>query len=347
MRFCIAGISCGLPQRVERNADCELFQTPAERERFMSSTGVEERHIARLDTCTSDLAVPAVEQLIDKLGWERSSIRAIIVVTQTPDYLGPCTSVLLQDRLKLPKSCLAFDIPLGCSGYVYGLAVTGSMMNSIGLDRCLLIAGDTLSRQASKEDKTAYPLFGDACTASALERSDSDADAWHFDFGTDGSGWQAIMIPEGGYRSPVSHESLVLRNLAEGVKRTGLNTVMQGMDVFSFAISVAPESIRAALLTAGVVLDEVDYLVMHQANRFLNESIRKKLGLPQQKVPYSLKDYGNTSSGSIPLTIASQLREQVKSDRKKVVLCGFGVGLSWGTAVGNLGPTMCPENVYF
>lgn len=336
----IKGVSACVPKTVSSNRDYPGF-TQEDAEKFITTTGIERRRIGNDSVCSSDLCYHAAEQLIQELKWEKSEIDCLVFVTQTPDYILPATSCILQERLGLSTECHVVDISLGCSGWIYGLSVISGLMSSAGFSKGLLLCGDTISKICSDKDKSTYPLFGDAGTATALEFVTGQ----HFKFhtSTDGSGFNAIIIPEGGYRTQVTAESLNPQTVEGEIERNGLNLILDGMDVFSFGISKAPQSINNLTEQFCINKDSVDYFIFHQANMFMNESIRKKLKLPKSKVPYSLKEFGNTSSATIPLTIVTQLRDELLSERKEFIGCGFGVGLSWGSVHFILDNIVCPK----
>lgn len=326
----VRGVSCCVPQTVERNMDL-TFISPEEIQRFIDGTGVHERRVAGDGVCASDLGVNAAAKLLDDLGWSRDSVEILVFVSQTPDYLLPVTSAILQDRLGLSIACLAIDIPLGCSGYIYGISVVTGLMKAFGLKRGILVAGDTISKFVSTTDKSTMPLFGDAASATAFE-FDPTAGNIYFDLGTDGSGHEAIIIPDGGSRNPASAKSLEYNEIESGINRNSCQLVLDGMDVFSFGISQAPRTVNSLLNHYNLDKENIDFFVFHQANMMMNKMIAKKLKLPAEKVPYSLKDFGNTSSATIPLTVVTQLQDAMVNKDLSLILCGFGVGLSWGTA---------------
>lgn len=330
----IKGISCCVPSKIERNSDI-TNQPKEDIQKLIKSTGIEERRIASKDVCTSDLCVKAADELFSSLEWDRDSVDIIIFVSQSPDYLAPITCAILQDRLQLSKNCIAFDIPLGCSGYVYGMSVITGMMKAFGLKRGLFLAGDTCSKFISKDDKSTFPLFGDAGSATAFELDESNSKIY-FDLGTDGSGYEAIIVPAGGSRNRITSQSLESIEQAPGITRNQNQLHLNGMDVFSFGISQAPKTVNKLLSTFSLDKESIDYFVFHQANMLMNTKIARKLSLPDEKLPYSLKKFGNTSSATIPLTIVTELQEQVKLKDSSFIICGFGVGLSWGTAHLNL-----------
>ena len=276
------------------------------------------------------------------LGWDKNSVEAVVFVTQTPDYLEPATSCIIQNRLGLSTECMTSDISLGCSGWVHALSVICSLMQNGTIKRGLLLAGDTPTKNCSINDKSTYPLFGDAGTATALEYAEG-LPQMSFLLNTDGEGYKVIMIPVGGYRNQVKAESLIEKEHGEGIVSSDVNVSMDGMSVFSFAISKAPKSIKSLLEKTGENLDNVDSVILHQANLFMNEKIRKKLKLEPEKVPYSLKDFGNTSCASIPLTMVTQCKQQLVAFKQRCIGCGFGIGLSWGSVLFETNNIVVPD----
>lgn len=317
----IAGISAGVPQKVVSNLNLTDISKDYDAAAFVETTGVKERRID--DLTTSDLCIPAAEQLIKDLNWDKSEIDAIIFVSQTTDYFLPATSCIIQDKLGLSKECYATDIVLGCSGWVYGLSSAVTLMNNGNIRKVLLMAGDAKRHVASND-----PLFGFAGTVTALEYS-SRGGGFKFHFGTDGSGFDAIIIPDGGSRNQVTPKSFDLEEI-DGKFYNRLQTRMKGMDVFAFGISTAPKSVKKLSEHFNLNYLSYDYFVFHQANMKMNNMIIKKLKLDPEKVPSCMYEFGNTSSASIPLTIVTQLKDKCNKPTK-FICCGFGVGLSWGT----------------
>lgn len=336
----IAGISAGVPRFIASNLNplnddgVSSEYTP---EAFVETTGVLERRLSDTLT-TSDLCYAAAEKLIAELGWERSEIEALVFVSQTADYILPATACILQDRLGLAKECYAEDVALGCSGWVYGLSNVASLLISGSIKKALLLAGDAKKRAAGPRD----PLFGHAGTATAIEYSEG-AKGFQFHFGTDGSGFDAIITPDGGSRNQVSPASFDLEQI-DGKPMHRMQTRMKGMDVFSFGISTPPKSVKKLSEHFGFDYQEADYFVFHQANMKMNNMIAKKLKLASERVPSCMYHFGNTSSASIPLTIVTQLKDKCNS-AKKFVCCGFGVGLSWGTVTFETDNMVIPQLV--
>lgn len=334
----ISGIAAAVPKSVESNYEYARL-SEQERNLLVKTTGVAQRHVATEGQTTSDLCYASAEELISKLHWDRSEIDLVVFVSQSPDYFLPATSIVLQGKLGLSKSAAAFDISLGCSGYVYGLSVIGSMMNTGGFRKALLLAGDISTCGITPKDKSTWPLFGDAGTATAIEY-DSQSKSY-FNLRSDGTGYEAIIIPDGGLRNPLSDKTFIDEEAEPGVVRNRRNLWLNGLDVFNFSVREAPPSITELLNYAGLNCDIPDYYILHQANKLMLETIRKKLKLPIEKVPYSLAEYGNTSSASIPLTIVSQLKDQT-GVHQKWLLSGFGVGLSWAAAYTETDNIVCP-----
>jgi 3-oxoacyl-[acyl-carrier-protein] synthase-3 len=262
---------------------------------------------------------------------------------------------MLQDAAGLPKQTVAFDLSLGCSGFPYGMAVAGSMLRSLGLHRAALVMGEIIDRENTQQDYSVRPLFGEAVSLVLLENPAAPSGApaadrlpWYLNLATDGSGYQAIYQPAGGSRQPMSAEALAPQPHGEQGQRVPAAIWLDGNAVFQFGLREVKPSVRALLSEAGYTWADIDFWVMHQANRMLNETIRKQLGVPREQVPYSLQAFGNTSSASIPLTIVTQLRSVLAQQRATILNTGFGVGLSWGNLLCELGPevTILPLQTY-
>lgn len=327
----IAGIAAGVPRNIASNlhpTEDDMMSKEYSPEDYVKTTGVMERRVSRVLT-TADLSYAAAEQLIKDLGWEKSEIEALIFVSQTPDYVLPATACILQDRLGLNRECYAADVSLGCSGWVYGLSVAAGLMGNNGVKKVLMLCGDAKKRFKIPGNQLRDPLFGSAGTATALEFDESEK-GLQFHFGTDGSGYDAIITPDGGARSPYTTDSFDFRDV-EGKQQCRLQTQMKGMDVFSFGITTAPKSVKKLGEHFGFNYLDADYFIFHQANMKMNNMIAKKLKLAPEKVPSCMYHFGNTSSASIPLTIVSRLKGSFEDKPTKFICCGFGVGLSWGT----------------
>lgn len=326
----IKGLSACVPRNITDNK--LIYAKWGGYDSFVTTTGIEQKREASDEICSSDLCVAAAERLIAELGWKKDDIDALVFVSQTPDYFNvPATSCIIQNRMGLDAHCFTLDIALGCSGWVYALSVITALMQGGTIRKGLLLAGDTPTKFCSREDKSTYPLFGDAGTATALQFDETTESPMQFELQTDGLGYKAIIIPDGGYRKRIGVDSFVERTAEGGnVQRRGIDLELDGMSVFSFGISKAPKIVNSLLEHYSISKDNVDLFTFHQANLFMNEKIRKKLKIPAEKVPYCIADFGNTSCASIPLTLVTKKKELLENNEVKHVGCGFGVGLSWG-----------------
>ncbi len=328
----IKGVATAVPKQI-KVAKEQPFFTDIEAENFTNVTGVISSHVAPADMTLSDLCLAAAVKLLDEARWERESIDLIMFVSTSRDfYICPNTANILQDKLRLKTSVVALDLPFACSGYVYGLSVASSMMQSGQLKRGLLLVGEMTSKNQSNLDKTVWALHGDAGSATLLEYNPEAKHPMQFNLGSDGAGWEAIICREVGIRNPTTPDSLVMKKYDEGIERNGMQCSMDGMSVFSFAITRPGKCIKELAEHFGFDLPSIDYLLIHQANKMIDEKIRKKLKIEEEKVPYSMPYYGNTSSCTIPITMTSQIREKLEADENELVMCGFGSGLSWGAA---------------
>ena len=308
--------------------------------RIAQSVGLAKRHVAPTGVTAIDLAEAAVLNLLDGLAVTGDCVGALIFVTQTPDHLQPCNAAILHGRLGLGTAVCSFDINLGCSGYVYGLFVATTLARNLDKN-VLLVVGDTLSRLCNPEDRSTAILFGDAASATLV--SPKESGPMYFDLGTDGSGSASIIVPAGGARLPASQETAVVVQDADGNFRSKNDLYMHGGDVFNFASRTEPKAIKALLDYAACSVDEVDYFFLHQANRYIIQTIAKRLKIPRGKMPDSvISDYGNQSSASVPCAVNSTLRA---NHPVSAVLSGFGVGLSWGSVLCSLDLQFCPEPI--
>ncbi len=339
----IRGISCVVPDNWVEN-DAFVGRFGAENvEKFAKMTGVQRRCMTPPGQTASDMAFDAAQNLIAKLGWERNSVDGLILVTQCPDYPIPSTACVLQHRLGLSKDCLAFDFNLGCSGYVYGLFITASMCRKHGVRRIILCGGDTSNKGVSPLDRSAAMLFGEGGFATALEYDES-APPWHYLYRTDGGGFRyiiapAVSYPNGGYRH--THGNTELREFGDGIWRGDHHLFMNGTEVFNFTISEVPAAIKQLMAQAGRTPETTDWLVLHQANLFILKNIARMTKIPMTKVPVSMDRYGNTSVTSIPLTLCDALAGKPEAGMQRVVMSGFGVGLSWGVVSMDLDAALC------
>ncbi len=326
----MAGVSAAVPEQVVRTSDFDFF-TKEEADVFNNTVGIKCRHIAPDSMCASDMCQAAAEKLLVELGWERESVDVLLFESVTGDYRTPPTSCILQDRLLLSEDCFCMDIPMGCCGCMYAITVAGNLLTTGNVKRALLLIGDTALRMGSMKDKSRVPLFGDCGTAMALEY-DETANDIVVDFHTYGKGYEALMTPHGGFRHPVTPDSFEYEDFGNGIVRAPMHTLINGMNVFSFAISRPPKSVETFLTDYKINRDtDVDYFLIHQANKMIVDRIVKKLKLPKDKVPYNLEEFGNLGGASIPSLMVTRLHERLRKEETTLLMSSFGLGLSWGT----------------
>lgn len=331
----ISGLTAAVPGQVIDNYSHDQFFSRDEIREVVDKIGVKQRRFAGPDVCSSDLCFAAAEELINGMSIDRREIDLLIFISQTPDYRMPATSVLLQERLGLPSGTITLDINLGCSAFIYGLTVAYSMIIAGGVRKVLLLDGETRSKVYSQKDRKTAFLFGDAGVAALIQRDERFGDSW-FSLNSDGSRADLIKVPAGGYRKMSSGETVTERVVDEyGNIRSEENGYMNGADVFNFVIREVPRDFEKLIDYSGVDVNAIDYFVFHQANSYINNYLAKKLKLPEEKIPSTIEKFGNTSSVSIPLTIVSELKDLL-TGHKRIILSGFGVGLTWGTGIVDL-----------
>lgn len=328
----ITALAGAVPHTVIDNYKYTQFFPEDQVKEVVDKVGIFERRFADDSTCSSDLCFAAAEKLFEDNKINREEIDLLVFISQTPDYRMPATSVLLQDRLGLPNSTIAFDINLGCSAFIYGLSVVFSMMSNKGIRKALLLDGETRSKVYSPKDRRSAFLFGDGGVAALIERDEKFGESF-ISLNSDGSRGDLIKINGGGYRNPSSIETLRERVVDEyGNIRSDEQGYMNGGDVFNFVIREIPKDIKRIAEYSGSNLTELDYYVFHQANNFINSYLAKKLKLDTGKMPSTIAKYGNTSSVSVPLTIADQLKGKLDGAHR-LLLSAFGVGMTWATAI--------------
>jgi len=327
----ISGISATVPKKVISNKVFTDVFTEKEIENAIATTGIKERRFVEEGICSSDLCYESANSLLDEMNIDRNGINLLIFLSQTPDHSQPSTGPALQHRLGLAKDTASFDINMACSGYIYGLSTAFAYCNSNGVNRVLLLVGETLSKVISLKDRATCLLFGDAGSATLIEKHEKYGKSY-FSTNSDGSGESVLKIPAGGYRIPSSKETVINKEYPDGSIRSEEHLFMDGMEVFNFTMNVVPNDIKKILDFSKKSQEEIDYLIFHQANKYMTDYLAKKSKFPPDKVPYSLDKYGNTSGVTIPLTIVSQL-QNLSPINKSIVFSGFGAGLSWGSTI--------------
>lgn len=321
----ITAISACVPKKVIHNKDLGYIISEKEVDKTIKSIGIKEKRYADKHVTASDLCFKAAVDLLNKNEIDRNSIDMVLFLSQLPDYKIPATAPILQHKLGLPLTTAALDLSLGCSGYVYALSTAMSYASLEGVDRVLLLVGETFSKFINPKDKVNVPLYGDAGTATLIDKCESSFS--YFSLHSDGSGEDAVKIKAGEARYPANIDNLLEKEAEDGNIRSDNEVFMDGMDVFNFALRRVPANIKEVCKFADVDIPDVEHIILHQANKFMTDFIIKRLKYPLDRVPYCLDKYGNTSSPSIPLTICSELANK---NINNVVMCGFGAGLSWG-----------------
>lgn len=321
-----------VPKHVIHNYEYTQYFPADQVKEVVDKVGVFERRFADKETCSSDLCFAAAERLIADNNIDRNEIDLLVFLSQTPDYRMPATSIILQDRLGLPQSCVAFDMQLGCAGFCYAMSVVYGMMQGGNIRKALILDGETRSKVYSPKDRRSAFIFGDGGVAALVEKDEKFGKSW-FSLNSDGSRHDLIMIKGGGYRNMSSEETLKERVVDEyGNIRSDEQGYMRGGDVFNFVIREIPRDIKKTLEFSGVDKDTIDYIVFHQANNFINTYIAKKMKLDADKIPHTIEKFGNTSSVSVPLTIVSELKDKLEGN-KTLLLSAFGVGMCWATGI--------------
>ena len=328
----VTAMAAAVPKKVINNYEYTEFFPADQVKEVVDKVGIFERRFADENTCSSDLCYAAAEKLIADNDINRSEIDLLVFISQTPDYRMPATSIILQHRLGLPNSCIAFDINLGCSAFMYGLSVVYGMMQGGHIRKALILDGETRSKVYSPKDRRSAFIFGDGGIAALVE-CDKKFGKSYFSLNSDGSRADLIMIKGGGYRHMSSTETLQEKVVDEyGNIRSDEQGYMNGGDVFNFVIREIPRDIKKTLEYAGKTTDDLDYIVFHQANNFINSYIAKKMKLDTTCIPSTIEKYGNTSSVSVPLTIVSELKDKLNGN-KELLLSAFGVGMTWATGI--------------
>jgi 3-oxoacyl-[acyl-carrier-protein] synthase-3 len=305
---------------------------------ILAKTGIAVRNIAAPDECASDLGVAAANQLLSRGTCKREDIDFLLLCTQTADYFLPTTACVMQSRLGLRTDCGAVDVNQGCSGYIYSLALAKGLIGSGLAKNVLLVTADTYSKLVNARDRTNRTLFGDGATATLLSVVQSENEAiGPFVFGTDGRGEKDLIVPAGGMRWRIDEAALVEKDDGSGNWRSACNLHMNGGAVFNFTLRTVPPAVDRLLEKCGLTVNDVDYFIPHQANKFMLERLRAKMKIPAEKFAIDMEMSGNTASSSIPLALESALKRGRIKSGDKVALIGFGVGYSWGATMVRIG----------
>jgi len=333
----ISAIDYYLPEAVLTNDDIERLYPTFPAKRVEEKTGIKARHIAAEDETATDMAVKAAQKLFDRNVCAPEEIDFLMLCTQSPDHFLPTSACLIQNRLRIPKKCGAFDFNLGCSGFVYGLAVSRALVENGLAANVLLLTADTYTKFIHPMDRSVRTLFGDAATATLIRRVETNgSDApliGPFVFGTDGSGAELLIVPAGGLRLPSSPQTSVERLDEKGNTRSKDNLFMNGPAILTFSLSAVPTLVEKLLADSGTDRDSVDAFVFHQANKLMLDALRKQCKIPPERFVIDLEDKGNTVGSTIPIALVEASRKGFIKPNARVMLVGFGVGLSWAGAL--------------
>lgn len=326
----IEAIEYALPENVLTNNELAEIYGDWTAQKILDKTGIAQRHIAADNECASELAEKAAKKLFDSGVISPEKIDFILLATQSPDYKLPTTACILQNRLGIPQASGALDFNLGCSAFIYGLAMAKSFIYSGIAKNVLLLTAETYSKHIHPLDKSTRTIFGDGAAATLLcEDGHAIGD---FDLGTDGSGKDALIIPAGGTRLPRSMDTAIEKE-SNGSIRSQDNLFMDGTDVFNFSIRVVPQCVKNILKKHNLMLDDIDLFIFHQANKFMLDFLRKKMEIPLEKFYVNMQDTGNTVSSTIPIALKRAEEEGRLHKGKKILIIGYGVGLSWGSTI--------------
>ncbi|MFO7657443.1 MAG: ketoacyl-ACP synthase III [Bacteroidales bacterium] len=318
-----------LPEEVITNSNLEEEFHRWDSAKIEKKLGIAKRHVAGTDETALDLAYKASKQIFEN--YNKDKIDFLILCTQSPDYFLPTTACILQKKLELNNGVGAFDFNLGCSGFVYGLAVAKGLINSGTARSILLVMSETYSKHIHPKDLGNRTVFGDAAAATIIEQDEKEH-IFNFELGTDGGGMNNLIVPNGALKNPKNPNLQDVTNESGDISNPNC-LYMNGPEIFNFTIEAVPKAVNNVLLKNNVTLDEIDYVIFHQANKYIIEFLRKKINIPEEKFFSDMLETGNTVSSTIPIGIKRALESNKIKPGNKVLLCGFGVGYSWGATM--------------
>lgn len=325
----ISSVAYALPNKIVTNLDLANQFKRWDPEKIEEKLGIRERHIVEDSETASDLGLIAAEKVLNN--YERKKIDALIYCTQSPDHFLPATACIMQDKLNLSTSCAAFDFNQGCSGYIYGLAIAKSFINSNIANHVLLITAETYSKHIHQKDLANKTIFGDGAAATIIEKTETE-NIHEFVLGTDGRGYKNLIVFNGGFRKRYKQDAEE-HTTSSGDVYTDNNLFMNGPEIFNFTIDAVPKTIHHCLSKNNKTIDEIDYFIFHQANKFMIDYLRKKISIPTDKFYSDMLLTGNTVSSTIPIALKNALEAQIVQHGNTILLCGFGVGYSWGATI--------------
>lgn len=332
MPSAITGISYAVPEKKLTHAElCERFGKGV-MDKIARASGILERRVAPENVCASDLAFDASKLLIERNRLNPKDFDLLLMGTQTPDYMMPTTACILQERMGLPKNCAAFDINLGCSQFIYALGTARAWIEAGMAKKALVLAGDTPSKLIHPMDKSAVSIFGDAACACVVEKADKNS-LLDFSFGSDGSGFSDLICPTSGMRRRPTPEDYIEFEDADKNIRSNSNMFVDGFKIFNFAYKIIAQEVTEILRRNNLDIDDIGLFIFHQAGEMIVERSAKRIGIPREKLFYKMHDIGNCGGSSVGIALTEAAASGRLKPGMKVVLCAFGVGLSWATAL--------------
>jgi 3-oxoacyl-[acyl-carrier-protein] synthase-3 len=333
VKAAIRAISSYLPETILDNEMLAAEFADWTPEKILEKTGIRTRRIAAPDECSSDLGVRAAENLFEQQAIQPEEVDYLLFCTQTPDYFLPTTACLMQDRLGLRTDCGAIDFNQGCSGFVYGLSLAKGLIESGTATNVLLVTAETYSKFINRRDRSVRTVFGDGAAATLITGVETDEELiGPFVFGTDGRGAANLIVPTGGMRRPITDEARVEREEG-GNWRSEVNLYMNGPEIFNFTLRTIPPAVQKLLGSAGMSIEDVDYFIFHQANRFMLDRLRNKMGIVPEKFALEMESCGNTVSSTIPIALERSAATGALKPNSRIMAVGFGVGYSWAAAM--------------
>ena len=320
-----------LPGQILSNEDLSKRFDPKKISNISKLSGIYERRISPRDVTAVDLGTAAAKRMLDDLNIAKSDFDILIFASQTRDYVIPPSSFILHERLSMPNSCGAFDLPLGCAAFPYAMGVANGLISSGQCQKILLIISDTITHLINPKDRGLVTLHGDGAAAFVIEKSEGDCGFEFADFGSDSSGWKYLIVPAGGMRIPVSEQTRVEKTDANGITSTDENLQMNGEAVFYFSISAIPKAIKTTLAKNGADISSYDLVLLHQANKMMLNQIYNSLGVSPEHRFFFMEKLGNLSAASSPVLLAEAFRQGKFDSGGRLLLSAFGAGLTWGT----------------
>lgn len=329
----LRAVSACVPHNVVKTRSMTEYYTPEAIEKFIEATGIEERRVVQNNECASDLCEKAARQIFAETDINPEDIDVLVFVCQTPDYKSPGTSIILQDKLGLKKETVVYDVNMSCSGFIHGMLLSYTFLQMPNINNVMVLVGDTLSKWTSPKDKSTGMLLGDAGIASVFTKGEQFGESY-ISMQTDGANYESVMIIAGGSRMPSSYETLEMKEYEDGSVRSLEQVIMNGSDVFSFAITELPKDIKRLLQYAGKTIDDIDKYAFHQANNFMTNYIAKKSKANPDKILHSIQKYGNTAGTSIPLCLVEN-KDLIK-ENESFLMNAIGAGFTYGTVLLNI-----------